>query len=72
MMEPDRLGIAAVAKQDEATLKSIVRVGAYLTITGLIGLAILGFVISSPKSGKEAEVADKRENSAQTRPNPKK
>jgi len=51
MMQPDKVGITAIVQQDEPTLKSIVRVGAYLTVTGLVGLAVLGFVISSPKNG---------------------
>jgi hypothetical protein len=51
MMQPDKVGITAIVQQDEPTLKSIVRVGAYLTVTGLVGLAVLGFVISSPKKG---------------------
>ncbi len=59
MMQPDKVGIAAIAQQDEATLKSIVRVGAYLTVIGLVGLAVLGFVISSPKNGNEKQDEDK-------------
>jgi len=51
MMQPDKVGITAIVQQDEPTLKLIVRVGAYLTVTGLVGLAVLGFVISSPKNG---------------------
>jgi hypothetical protein len=51
MMQPDKVGITAIVQQDESMLKSIVRVGAYLTVTGLVGLAVLGFVISSPKNG---------------------
>ena len=38
MMQPDKVGITAIVQQDEPTLKSIVRVGAYLTVTGLVGL----------------------------------
>jgi hypothetical protein len=47
-------------------LKSIVRVGASYCI-GLVGLAVLGFVILSTRDGKEEEVVkeDKEvENSA--------
>ncbi|CAN5151051.1 hypothetical protein BH18THE2_BH18THE2_11200 [soil metagenome] len=58
MMQPDKVGIAAIVQQDEYTLKSIVRVGAYLTIIGLVGLAVLGFVISSPKTGDGNEKQD--------------
>ena len=45
MMQPDKVGITAIVQQDEPTLKTIVRVGAYFTVTGLVGLAVLGFVI---------------------------
>jgi hypothetical protein len=52
MMQPDKVGIPAIVhQQDGSTLKSIVRVGAYLTVIGLVGLAVLGFVISSPRNG---------------------
>ena len=58
MMQPDKVGITAIGQQDESTLKSIVRVGAYLTVIGLVGLAVLGFVISSPKNGDGNEKQD--------------
>lgn len=58
MMQPDKVGITAIGQQDESTLKSIVRVGAFLTVIGLVGLAVLGFVISSPKNGDGNEKQD--------------
>jgi hypothetical protein len=58
MMQPDKVGITAIGQQDESTLKSIVRVGAYLTVIGLVGLAVSGFVISSPKNGDGNEKQD--------------
>ena len=63
MMQPDKVGITAIGQQDESTLKSIVRVGAYLTVIGLVGLAVLGFVISSPKNGdgNEKEIQDQNQ-----------
>ena len=54
MMQPDKLGVATLAENDEPTLKSIVRMGAYFVVIGLVGLAVLGFIISSPRNRDEA------------------
>jgi hypothetical protein len=62
MMQPKKFGMAAVAKQDEATLKLIVKVGAYLSVIGLVGLAVLGFVISSHRDGKEEQVKELKDD----------
>lgn len=50
MMQPDKFGVAMLAENDETTLKSIVRMGAYFVVIGLVGLAVLGFIISSPRN----------------------
>ena len=50
MMQPDKFGVAMLAESDEITLKSIDRMGAYFVMIGLVGLAVLGFIISSPRN----------------------
>ena len=54
MMQPDKFGVATLAENDETMLKSIVRMGAYFVVIGLVGLAVLGFIISSPRNRDEA------------------
>ena len=54
MMQPDKFGVATLAENDKTMLKSIVRMGAYFVVIGLVGLAVLGFIISSPRNKDEA------------------
>lgn len=62
MMQPDKLGIATLAENDEKTLKSIVRMGAYFVVIGLVGLAVLGFINSSPRNMDEARKGTKEKH----------
>jgi hypothetical protein len=62
MMQPDRLGVATLAENDETTLKSIVRMGSYFVVIGLVGLAVLGFIIASPRNRDEARKGIKKKH----------
>lgn len=62
MMQPDKFGVATLAEYDATTLKSIVRMGAYFVVIGLVGLAVLGFIISSPRNRDEARKGTKEKN----------
>jgi hypothetical protein len=61
MMQPDKFGVATLA-ENETMLKSIVRMGAYFVVIGLVGLAVLGFIISSPRNRDEARKGTKEKN----------
>ena len=61
MMQPNKFGVAMLAENDETTLKSIVRMGAYFVVIGLVGLAVLGFIIS--ETGTRQEEALKKNTS---------
>lgn len=50
-----------LAENDETTLKSIVRMGAYFIVIGLVGLAVLGFI--SLLQGTRQEKALKKNTS---------
>ena len=62
MMQPDKFGVTQLAENDETTLKSIVRTGAYFVVIGLVGLAVLGFIISSPRNRDEARKGAKEKH----------
>lgn len=62
MMQPDKFGVATLAENDETTFKSIVRMGAYFVVIGLVGLAVLGFIISSPRNRDEARKGTKEKH----------
>jgi Na+/proline symporter len=62
MMQPGKFGVTTLAENDETTLKSIVRMGAYFVVIGLVGLAVLGFIISSPRNTDEARKGTKEKN----------
>jgi hypothetical protein len=62
MMQPDKFGVATLAENDETMLKSIVRMGAYFVVIGLVGLAVMGFIISSPRNGDEARKGTKEKH----------
>lgn len=62
MMQPDKFGVAALAENDETALKSIVRMGAYFVVIGLVGLAVLGFIISSPRNRDETRKGTKQKH----------
>jgi hypothetical protein len=49
--------------ENETTLKSIVRMGAYFVVIGLVGLVVLGFIISSPGNRTRQEKALKKNTS---------
>jgi Na+/proline symporter len=67
MMQPDQFGVETLAEQDETTLKSIVRIGAYFVVIGLVGLAVLGFIISSPRHRRDEGGKEGREKEKQKR-----
>jgi Na+/proline symporter len=67
MMQPDQFGVVTLAEQDETTLKSIVRIGAYFVVIGLVGLAVLGFIISSPRYRRDEGGKEGREKEKQKR-----
>jgi hypothetical protein len=69
MMQPDKFGVATLAENDETTLKSIVRMGAYFVVIGLVGLAVLGFIISSPRNRDEAREGTKKHKQNQSQNN---
>jgi hypothetical protein len=62
MMQPDKFGVATLAENDETMLKSIVRMGAYFVVIGLVGLAVLGFIISSPRNRDGARKGTKEKH----------
>jgi hypothetical protein len=62
MMQPDKFGVATLAENDETMLKSIVRMGAYFVVIGLVGLAVMGFIISSPRNRDEARKGTKEKH----------
>ena len=59
MMQPDKFGVATLAENDETTLKSM---GPYLVVIGLVGLAVLGFITSSPRNRDEAREGTKEKH----------
>jgi hypothetical protein len=69
MMQPDKFGVAMLAENDGTTLKSIVRMGAYFVVIGLVGLAVLGFIISSPGKREEARKGIKEKHNQNQRRN---
>jgi hypothetical protein len=70
MMQPDKFGVATLAENDETTLKSIVRMGAYFFTIGLVGLAVLGFIISCPRDKARKGTKEKhKQNQSQNNNN---
>lgn len=60
MIQPDKFGVATLAENDETTLESIVRMGAYFVT--MVGLAVLGLSLLQ-ETGTRQEKALKKNTS---------